>query len=524
MSRRLSLSSQLLVLQLVIVLLVVVVVAGVSLAQTEASFRTSESDRVLSVAETVASRTAVRSGLADGRLSGALPPIAESARSFSGIDYVIVANRNRQVLTSAYPDLLGRTLVTGNDAAISGRGWVGVTERDGRKVMEARVPVLSAEGDPGRVLGIVAAGTEYPTLTDQLLHAVPNLLTYLGLASLLGIGGSLLLARRVKRQTLGLEPDEITRLVENREAMLHGLREGVVGVDREARVTVLNDEAMRLLRLTEDAVAKKVADLGLGEGLTAELTGGTPGEDRAILVFGKVLVLNQVPVEVRGHRVGSVTTFRDRTELLDLRSELDATRSTTDALRAQAHEFRNRMHTISGLVELEDYHEVARYVASASRAHNSLTTAVTHHVADPALAALLVAKASRASELGLGFDLHERLSLGPADEHLSADLVTVVGNLVDNAFDALQPEGGRVQVDIHDEDDAVVVTIHDTGPGVSDDDAASVFDQGFSTKADGDESRRGWGLALTRMVVQRRGGAVSMANEDGATFRARLPR
>lgn len=529
MRRRLSLSGQFLALQLAIVLLVVIAVAGVSLAQSNASFHDSESDRVLSVAETVATRPGVRAGLADDRRSGVLPPIAESARAYSGIDYVIITNRARQVLTSSYPDLLGQALPTGNDDAVSGRGWVGLTERDGREVVEARVPVLSTSTRVGAVLGVIAVGSESPSLGEQFLYAVPNLLTYLALAGSLGIIGSFLLSRRIKRQTLGLEPDEITGLVENREAMLHGLREGVVGLDGSDRVTVLNDEALRLLGLTGDAVGEPVADLGLDEALTAELTGAAPGAERVVVLHSRALVLNRMPVEVRGRGVGSVTTFRDRTELLNLRRELDATRSTTDALRAQGHEFRNRMHTISGLVELGDYDAVAHYVASASGASESLTLQVTRQIDDPALSALLVAKASRAAELGVAFELTETTELRAVDDELSADLVTVVGNLVDNAFDAMgqswggASQGGSVQIDVHEEGSTVVVEVRDTGPGVAAEFTERVFAKGFSTKGEAHDIRRGWGLALTRLVVQRRGGQVSLANDNGAVFRATLP-
>ena len=272
---------------------------------------------------------------------------------------------------------------------------------------------------------------------------MPNLLTYLGVASLLGVAGSLLLARRVKRQTLGLEPKAITRLAEHRDTMLHGIKEGVVGLDPQHRVTLVNDEAMRLLDLPADSVGRTLTDLGVDRRLYDVLSGQTEGQDQIVLLGERVLILNRVPVSSRGRAIGSVTTLRDRTELVSLQRELDVTRTTTDTLRAQAHEFSNQLHTISGLIELEEYHEVVRYVSRLTRSQARLNDKVTSHIEDPSVAALLIAKASQAGEQGVQLRISDGTRLGRVDELLSADLTTVVGNLVDNALDAIgyAPDG-----------------------------------------------------------------------------------
>jgi two-component system, CitB family, sensor kinase len=352
---------------------------------------------------------------------------------------------------------------------------------------------------------------------------VPNLLTYLGVASLLGVAGSLLLARRVKRQTLGLEPRAITRLAEHRDTMLHGIKEGVVGLDPQHRVTLVNDEAMRLLDLPADSVGRTLAELGVDRRLCEVLSGQTQGQDQIVLLGERILVLNRVPVSSRGRAIGSVTTLRDRTELVSLQRELDVTRTTTDTLRAQAHEFSNQLHTISGLIELEEYHEVVRYVSRLTRSQARLNDKVTSHIEDPSVAALLIAKASQAGEQGVQLRISDGTRLGRVDELLSADLTTVVGNLVDNALDAIgYAPDGWVAVEIVQENAHVRVTVRDSGPGVAPELAEEVFEHGFTTKAAAD-GQRGIGLALIRMVCTRRGGRVSVRNDDGAMFTAELP-
>jgi two-component system CitB family sensor kinase len=285
----------------------------------------------------------------------------------------------------------------------------------------------------------------------------------------------------------------------------------------------LNDEACRLLGVGEGAVGHLVHDLPVEPVLAEVLAGRTTGRERVMASGGRVLVLNRMPLQIRGRPVGWVTTLRDRTDLVDLQRELNVSRGMTDALRAQAHEFSNRLHTIAGLVELREYDEVIRFVELASRSHRDLVTDVTARIEDPAVAALLVAKASRAGELSAELRLTADSHLPRVPDDVSADLTTVVGNLVDNALDAVASTGGQVRVTVRAEEAAVVVRVCDTGPGVPADMLDRVFVQGFSTKPEDPSEPHGLGLALTRLVCERRGGGVSVHNDRGAVFEARLP-
>jgi two-component system, CitB family, sensor kinase len=520
--RRLSLAGQLLVLQAVIVLIVVLGVAAVTLLQNDVAFGRQEGRAVLATAETVANTLVVERGLAEGSERG-VPGVAESHRVTSRASYVVVTDAEGSVIYSPFPDEVSTRMVRPNPRA----SWVGVTQHDGNKVVEARVPVEDATprgGRIGEVVGYVIVGREYPTLWGRLGDAAPALAIYVGVGSLVSLGGSLLLSRRIKRQTLGLEPNEITGLVEHREAMLHGLREGVVGVDRFGRVTMVNDEARRLLDLGVDVVGSPVRDLPLPATLTDVLGGSAAANDLAVVTGGQVLVVNQMPVQVRNQEVGWVTTVRDRTELVDLNRQLDVWRGTTDALRSQAHEFSNRMHTIAGLIDLGEYAEAAQFVTAQSNARAGWVERVTGRVRDAAVAAILVAKDSRASELGVRLDLEDGTALPAVEDSLSADLLTVVGNLVDNAMEAVAASSGSVCVGLFVDEGAVVVRVSDNGPGVAPEMANRVFEQGFSTKPHQEPGSRGWGLALSRVVCEKRGGGVSMRRTDGRTvFTATLP-
>jgi len=460
-TRRLSLAGQLLALQVVIVCVVLVGVAAVTVAQSTKRAQETEGRRALSVAETLANAQAVRGAIEDGAIAY-IRVAAESTRSVSGSASVVVADAGRRALASADPDQLGHRIEVGDSTVLGGRAWVGARPYEGSPAAAAMVPIL---GRHGQFLGFVVVQRRYPSLLDGLAAATPNLLTYLGLASAIGIVGSLLVARRVKRQTLGLEPAEITGLVEHRDAMLHGIREGIVGLDLRGRVTLINDEAIRLLRIPGDAVGRTLADLGVGEEMRDALLSREVERDRAVATAGRVLVVNRLPIASHGRRIGSVTTLRDRTELLELRQELDLTRHVTDTLRAQAHEFSNRLHTIAGLIELGEPGEAVRFVHRISSSRSELTEAVTAAVRDPSVAALLIAKASQAAELGVELRIAPGSLLPALDDELSTDVATVVGNLVDNAMDAASTAPQRwVEVELGLVDGDVDVVVRDSGP------------------------------------------------------------
>jgi two-component system, CitB family, sensor kinase len=520
MIRRLSLAGQLLILQLGIVLVILPAVAAVSIAQAQASFREVQGRRVIAAAERAAATATVQDHLGDAARRGALAAIIDGYRTQADASYALLVGTDRRVLAATDPGQVGRPTDLHGSNVLLGRAWQGVVSENGVRSVVAHAPVLDSEA---RTVGFVAVGANAPGFWESLEGAAPNLLTYLGVATVLGVAGSLLLARRVKRQTLGLEPRAITRLAEHRDTMLHGIREGVVGLDPEGRVTLVNDEAMRLLDLPADSVGRTLEELGVDRRLYEVLTGQTEGQDQIVLLGERVLTLNRAPVASRGRNIGSVTTLRDRTELVSLQRELDVTRTTTDSLRAQAHEFSNQLHTISGLIELEEYHEVVRYVSRLTRSQARLNDRVTSLVEDPAVAALLIAKASQAGERGIQLRVAETTRLGRVDELLSADLTTVVGNLVDNAVDAIgHAPDGWIAVEIAHENGHVRVVVRDSGPGVAPELAEEVFEHGFTTKAAAD-GQRGIGLALIRMVCARRGGRVSVRNDEGAVFTAELP-
>jgi two-component system, CitB family, sensor kinase len=292
-------------------------------------------------------------------------------------------------------------------------------------------------------------------------------------------------------------------------------------VDRGGRVTLVNDEGRRLLGLPDDApVDRPVGELDLPPEIGSLLASGEPVADAPVLAGDRILVANQRVTRFEGRVIGTVLTLRDHTELRALTGELDSVRGLTEALRSQAHESANRLHTVLTMVELGRTDEAVQLATEELALAQQLTDQVVGALTEPALAALLLGKSAQAGERGvqLVIDDESRLDGSP---FASRDLLTVVGNLVDNALEAVAGTDPprKVTVLVRDTGGEVLVRVTDTGPGLAD--AAAAFRRGWSTKQPG----RGLGLALVRQVVDRYGGGhdVSAAPGGGAVITVRLP-
>jgi two-component system, CitB family, sensor kinase len=529
----LTLAAKVLLLELVVIAVLLTAVGVLSVRQSNADFSEERGAQMRSVAEYVATLPEVRGqlervedGLAPASTTPmALAPYVDRGVSLSSASDVMVVSLTGVVLAATEPSRVGEQADLGESDALEGRGWTGDVEPDDEQAVAAHAPVIAEDGS---LLAIVAAEETYPSVADQVATAAPDLALFLGLGALLGLGGTWVVSRMVRRSTRGLGTTELANLADQREALLHAIREGVVGVGTDGRVTVMNDAARTTLGLDDrpEPVGRAVDELGLDPHVVALLTGeGADVRDAVALVGTRVVVFNRGRASTGGRGIGTVTTLRDRTELVSLQSQLSSNLSITDTLRAQTHEFDNRLHTISGLVQLGEYDEVATLVGTLTQHRADVSERVSKRLHDPALAALVVAKHAGAEERGVTLELDpgSRLpALAPAEV---ADLTTVLGNLVDNAIDAaagaVEP---LVELWMLVDGDRVRVRVRDNGPGVPEDLREAVFVRGFSTKPEV-LGGRGIGLPLVRLICVQRGGTVTVdaADTGGAEFLVELP-
>ena len=381
----------------------------------------------------------------------------------------------------------------------------------------------------GRLVGQVSVGFAANKVSDALSGALLTFVLYLLGALAVGVLAALALARRLKRQTFGLELGEIAALLQEREAMLHGIKEAVLGYDTAGRVLLANDAARGLLGLTADFAGRKLRYMLPPGRLADVVTGEVTGSDLLVLHEDRVLVANRMPITRNHQQLGWVVTFQDRTESETLKRALDEVTGLADTLRAQSHEFANRLHTLVGLVELGHYAEAVEFVTGLSAARGELTDQLVEAIGEPKLAALILAKVSLAAERDVDLRLlpDSRVAL-----HITAitQVLTVVGNLIDNAIDAAAlaapisgTSGGEVELTLVAAESDLLIRVRDSGPGVPHDMRDQIFTDGVTTKSSVTGARRGLGLALVRQIVEGMGGMVSVGQDGGAVFTAVLP-
>ncbi|WP_052489167.1 sensor histidine kinase [Streptomyces sp. 150FB] len=511
--------SQVLLMQLAIAAGVTVLATGLFLAPLSDQLDDEATHRALAIAETTASPE-VAAALLGSRpgIGGPVQAEAERIRTATGAEYVVVMDRRGVRWSHTDTAQIGRVVSTDPSQAIAGRHIMEIDSGTLGRSARGKVPLRDGTG---KIVGAVSVGIAYDSVRERLFAEIPGLLFYAGGALAVGALAAYLISRRLQRQTHDLAFSDIAALLAEREAMLHSLREGVVALDGGGRIRLMNDEAQRLLGVGPEATGRPLDEV-LGSGRTTDvLAGRVAGEDLLTVRGPRVLVANRMPTDDGG----AVATLRDRTELERLGRELDATRGLIDALRAQDHEHANRLHTLLGLLELRMHDEAMEFVTEVVGVHRATAEQITEKIHDPLPAALLVGKATVAAERGVSL----RLSPGSLLPDRLVDpqgLVTVVGNLVDNALDAAAGSADpRIEVELRAEGRTVVLRISDSGPGVPADRRELVFSEGWSTKEVPAHGRRGLGLALVRRLAERQGGTVRVGESagGGAEFTVVLP-
>lgn len=370
------------------------------------------------------------------------------------------------------------------------------------------------DGD-GRIVALVSAGITRVHIGAQVRAQLPAILMVAAAGLVLALLGALLLRRRLLRQTLGLAPAEMRTLYEHHDAVLHSVHEGLLVFDKSGeRADVVNDEARRLLRLPDGPVLR--ADLPI----SLQRLGPEVVRDEMHVTPERVLVVNQDLVEHGGRRMGTVLTLRDHTELRDVLGELNSVRGFADALRAQAHEAANRLHAVITMVELGRSREAVAFATAELELSQALIDRLTGAVAEPAVVALLLGKVEHAAEYGVELTVTGDTLLDSTDPLTAHEMVTLLGNLVDNALDAVgRDEDAWVEVTVRRDDAELYVRVADSGPGMSEELFSRATERGYSTKTD----HHGLGLALVRRLVARYGGELRASREPEAAVIVRFP-
>jgi two-component system CitB family sensor kinase len=464
--------------------------------------------------------------------TGPLQSVASRVEQRTHVLFVVITNTQGIRLAHPRRDELGRKVSTDPSQALTGHEEVLHESGTLGRSIVAKVPVLQ----PGtnRVLGMVSVGISTKEFDEQFSKNLRVLAPLGGAALLIGVVGSVALARRWRGLTLGLRPAEMAELVRTQAAVLHGIGEGVLAADQTGRITFVNDEACRLLEIGTD-LGGSIDEIGLTPRV---LDVFTTADSTPVLanVGPRIVVVSARKVQRDGRELGTALVIRDRTDVESLTRQLDAVQVMSTALRAQRHEFANRMHLLNGLLHTGHVQEGLQYLEELLGS-GPLGSAVPgiDSIGDTHLQAFLAAKAAAAREAGVTLKIGENTWVSGRLE-LPVDVTTVVGNLIDNAIDAARASENSakaVEVELLQEGSTLHVTVADSGDGVASNFVEKLFTEGTSTKPDsGIPGGRGIGLALSRQISRSLGGELWLSSSgnpasgqelSGAEFIARLP-
>ena len=522
-----SIAAKLFALQLVMIVTLAALAVAWIWADARADVERDAAAKSLAVAETLAADPFLETALGTSDPSSRLQPYALEVMDEAGVDFITIMAPDRIRFTHPDPEQIGQEFLGNIDRALAGDAFTETYTGTLGPSVRAVVPI---EADDGNVIALVAAGV---TVSNTEVALGGRIATVVGAAlAMIGIGAIIawLLSRYLRRVTWGRGAEEMSRMFSYYEGVLHSIGEGLVLQDRSNAVVLYNDRAAELLglprreRLGAGDAAVPLDRLDLAPAV-AEVLGRTGAVvDEIAITPTHVLVIDRDVIVSReagrgarggGGRIGSVTTLRDHTELQELTGELETMTTLSDALRSQAHEFANRLHTIIALIELDRAADAAALASSELALTQALADRLLSAVEEPVLLALLLGKAAQASERGIRFEIElpDRLE---ATSVPARDLITIVGNLIDNALDAAAvTPAPRVDVAVEASADQLRIAVGDSGSGPVDDER--VFELGVTTKR---ATGHGIGLALVRQTVRRLGGGIRV---DGSEFEVTLP-
>jgi two-component system CitB family sensor kinase len=540
----LRLATQVLVLQVAVVTLTLGLAGGLLAFFSHDRLASQYETQSLDVARAIAYAPAVRADverydaapltpspeLTEALANGQLQTLATEVQRHAHLLFVVITNRQGIRLSHPNRDELGKHVSTDPAEALAGREVVDREQGTLGRSVRAKVPVYAPNSN--RVVGEVSVGISTVEVHHQLWSDVRKAAILVGLALMIGVVGSVLLARRWRGLTLGLQPSEMAELIRGQAAVLHGIDEGVLAVDTDWNVTFVNDLARNMLAI-ENKPGRPVDDIGLTPRVLDVFKSAEPTPTLAT-VGDRIVVVSARHVAREGRDLGTVLVVRDRTDIESLTRQLDAVQLMSTVLRAQRHEFANRLHLLNGLLHSGHVDEAAQYVEELLGS-GPLGSAIPgiDAIRDAFLQAFLAAKSAAAREAGVTLTLGENTWV-PGRLALPVDVTTVLGNLLDNAIYAARTgvsEAKMVEVELLQDDSTLHITVADTGDGVPPDFVEHVFTEGKSTKPDsGIPGGRGIGMALSRQITRALDGDIRLSspgNPDaelcGAEFIARLP-
>lgn len=436
----------------------------------------------------------------------------EQLRTVNSADYIVIMNMDHVRLSHPLTSKLGTVSTTPDEeAAYSEHYYTSKAKGEVGVMVRAFVPIMNAKHQQ---IGVAVVGYRLPSVFEVLGGMKWEIALALTLSIAFGLWGALILSRRVKKQMLDYEPHEIAKLYTERIETFNAMHEGIIAIDKEFTVTIFNPKARQILGIGEqNLLGKKIYDILPDTRLPEILDFNQPIYNKELHINQHTILSNRVPIEVDGETVGAIAIFQDRTEVKKLAEELTGVKEFVQALRIQNHEHKNKLHTISGLLQLGHHQEAMDYIVEVQTTQEETTNFLNQRIQNQNIAGLVLSKINRGKELGIDVMMDEHSTLESLPEKLDFhDFVVVFGNLVENAFDALQltsSSSKEIFISMDQNDETLSILVEDNGVGMTDEQIQKIFDNGFTTK---NSANHGIGLYLISDILNKTNGSIDITS------------
>jgi len=505
--------------QLILVLLLVsvtgLVVVGLVASRTiETQFKKIIAKNAQNIALALSENPEIQKALAKGADQGIIQEIAEKTRRKTGVKSIVVYGNDGTIYSHPITYRLGETLVDEESKTVPVSGIWGARQMEGLPgtSIRAEAPVLF-EGEPVGNIYVDVLVNEI-TSTKFSLYGKLMLALFTGLS--VSVVAAVVLAQRVKGIIHGMEPGEIALLLKQRESIIESIREAIIAVDYDTNVLLINSAARKLFGIRNEIIGQPVEPVIPGTGLPRVLNSGEAEYDREVDIGGKKVMAQRIPIKGSDRTVGAIGSFRDLTEVRTLAEQITGVTMYADALRARNHEFQNKLQAISGLIQLGEYDRALSFISETVRGRHSEISFVARNIKNPSLGGILLGKSARCSELGVDLWISPDSSCGPLENLDGLSLVIIVGNLIDNAIEAVKDlprDRRKVEVGIFDESKRLLINVRDSGVGIDPEIRDRIFERGFSTKASSYD--RGYGLYNVQLRVEALKGDIEVDSVPG---------
>lgn len=527
MKRKTKISLQTKILSLIssLILLVIVLLAVIFSYLQAIETKKQVEQLALQAARSIALMPAVISALETENPSEEISPIALRVMDEIHAADIIIENRSTIVYSSS-SELIGKqsSAQTSFRALIFGGSYIYEDSESEEPAIMGIVPIRADFGEYEKIIGTVTVKFLKADFYHNYLVQIKTIIVFSFMVLFIGITGGIFLAKSIRRDTLGLEPHEIASLFRERNAILLSIREGVIASDKNGFVTMINHSAYEMLRLTDESLGRSIEELIPDKNIIGAIKSGQEITNTEIHIKDKIFIFNIIPIVEDEKRLGVVASFRDKTELKKLMDTISEVRSYSEGLRAQTHEFTNKLYLLSGLLQLGRYEEAFEFIQKESNIHQAQNQILFLHIKDPNVQAILLGKLGKASEKKVQLEIDPNSSTHTLPLHIElSHLVIIIGNLLDNAFDAVKDQPSKwVNFFITDIGNDVIIEVIDNGRGIDDSQIELLFIKGYSSKGE----NRGYGLYNVNEVISILGGSIEVGHNQGggAVFTVYLPK